>query len=52
VRPKVSMALDAWRKLRRGEAIDLASAKAMYSFMRGNGARVARGSKTIRADAE
>ena len=31
VRPKVSVALDAWRKLRRGEAIDLASAKAMYS---------------------
>jgi DNA helicase-2/ATP-dependent DNA helicase PcrA len=50
VRPKVSMALDAWRKLRRGEAIDLESAKAMYSFMRGNGARVARGSKTIRAE--
>jgi DNA helicase-2/ATP-dependent DNA helicase PcrA len=50
VRPKISTALHAWQQLRRGEAIDLSSAKTVYAFMRGNGSRVARGSKTIRAD--
>ena len=50
VRPKISAALHAWQQLRRGEAVDLASAKTVYAFMRGNGSRVARGSKTIRAD--
>jgi DNA helicase-2/ATP-dependent DNA helicase PcrA len=50
VRPKVSTALHAWQQLRRGEAIDLPSAKTVYAFMRGNGSRIARGAKTIRAE--
>ena len=52
VRPKISTAVNAWRRLCRGGFIDLPAAKAVYSFMRGNGVRVARGHKTLHADAD
>ena len=47
---KVSTALMAWQKLQKDELIDLDEAKTLYSFMRGNGVRVARGFKSINAD--
>ena len=47
---KISSALLAWQKLQRDDLIDLEEAKNLYSFMRGNGVRVQRGFKTIRAD--
>ncbi len=50
IAPKISTALLSWKKLQNDEIIDLTSAKTIYSFMRGNGVRVERGFKTIRAD--
>ena len=50
VAQKVSSALLSWKKLQNDEVIDVASARILYSFMRGNGVRVARGFKTIKAD--
>ena len=47
---KISTALQAWQKLQNDELVDLEEAKILYSFMRGNGVRVARGFKTIQAD--
>jgi len=50
VAPKVSSALLSWKRLQNDEVIDVASARVVYSFMRGNGVRVERGFKTIKAD--
>ena len=50
VAPKISSALLSWKRLQNNEVIDVASAKVLYSFMRGNGVQVARGFKTIKAD--
>ena len=50
VAPKISSALLSWKRLQNDEVIDVASAKILYSFMRGNGVRVGRGFKTIKAD--
>ena len=49
VSPKVSTALLAWKKLQNNDVIDVGSAQVLYSFMRGNGVRVERGFKTLKA---
>ena len=52
VRDKIRVALSAWNCMRNNEPISFESAKAMYSFMSGNGVRVARGYKKIVGDPE
>ena len=52
MREKIRVALSAWSRLQDGEPISFDAAKAMYSFMSGNGGRVARGHKKIVGDPE
>jgi len=47
---KISSALLAWQKLQKDDLVNLEEAKILYGFMRGNGVRVQRGFKTIRAE--
>ena len=47
LRLKVREALEAWRTLQRGNPITYDLAKVLYSYMTGNGVRVARGHKKI-----
>ena len=47
LRLKVREALEAWRTLQRGQPITYDLAKVLYSYMTGNGVRVARGYKKI-----
>jgi superfamily I DNA/RNA helicase len=48
----LSMAINGWEQLRKGREIGLDMAQAVYSFMSGNGKRVARGKKTLPDDPE
>ena len=52
VRDKIRVALSAWSRLQSGEPISFDAAKAVYSFMSGNGVRVQRGYKKIVGDPE
>jgi DNA helicase-2/ATP-dependent DNA helicase PcrA len=52
VRDKIRIALSAWSRLQNGEPISFDAAKALYSFMSGNGVRVQRGYKKIVGDPE
>ena len=47
VRPKVRMALEAWRLLQQGKPVTFDLTKTLYQYMSGNGVRVARGHKKI-----
>jgi len=47
---KLSTAVNSWERLRKGAAIYRSSAKAVYSYMAGNGEKIARGKKTITGD--
>jgi len=50
VRDKIRVALSAWGCIQNGDPISFDAAKAMYSFMSGNGVRVLRGHKKIVGD--
>ena len=52
VREKIRMALGAWACIQQGLPLSLDAAKAMYSFMNGNGVRVTRGHKKVIGDPE
>ena len=52
VRDKIRVALSAWSRLQSGEPISFDAAKAVYSFMSGNGVRVQRGYKKMVGDPE
>lgn len=45
---KISLAVNGWEQLRKGNEIGAESVKALYSFLSGNGKRIARGKKTVR----
>lgn len=45
----VSLAVTGWERMRKGQEISLDMARSVYSFMTGNGKRIARGRKTISA---
>jgi ATP-dependent exoDNAse (exonuclease V) beta subunit len=47
LRLKIREALEAWRTLQRGQPITYDLAKVLYSYMTGNGVRIARGYKKI-----
>jgi DNA helicase-2/ATP-dependent DNA helicase PcrA len=47
---KLSTAVNSWERLRKGNAIYRSSAKAVYSYMLGNGEKIARGKKIITGD--
>ena len=47
---KMSLAINGWEGLRKGRAVTIGTAQAIYSYMSGNGVRVKRGHKTISAD--
>ena len=49
---RTSLAVNGWEQLRKDKAITYESAKAIYSYMSGNGNRIARGKKILRLDAE
>ena len=49
---RISLAVNGWEQLRKDKAINYESAKAIYSYMSGNGNRIARGKKILRLDAE
>ena len=42
---KISMAVNGWEQMRKGNDIDVTTAQAIYDYMSGNGIRVARGFK-------
>jgi DNA helicase II / ATP-dependent DNA helicase PcrA len=44
---KIRTALDAWRRLNNGENVNLTGVLAAYSYMTGNGDKIARGFKKI-----
>ena len=46
---KLTEAVNGWERMRKGQAITLHTAQAIYSLMSGNGVRIARGKKTIKA---
>lgn len=46
----LSMAINGWEQLRKGREIGLETAQAVYSFMSGNGKRIARGKKSLPDD--
>lgn len=50
ISPALSLAINAWEQLRKGRDVGLDMAQAVYSFMTGNGKRVARGKKTLPED--
>ena len=47
---KISMAVNGWEQLRKGEAIDVETVRSIYRYMSGNGKKVARGAKKIIAN--
>ena len=47
---RISLAVNGWEQLRKDRAINYESAKAIYSYMSGNGNRIARGKKILRLD--
>ena len=47
VRLKIRQALEAWRLIKQGKTITYELARVLYSYMTGNGVRVARGHKRI-----
>jgi DNA helicase II / ATP-dependent DNA helicase PcrA len=46
---KLTEAVNGWERMRKGHAVTLHTAQAIYSLMSGNGLRIARGKKTIKA---
>ena len=52
VRLKVRQALEAWRLLQQGKPVIFDLVKTLYSYMTGNGVRIARGHKKIVGDEE
>ena len=52
LRLKIREALEAWRTLQRGQPITYDLAKVLYSYMTGNGVRIARGYKKILGEEE
>lgn len=49
---KISTAINGWEQLRKGREVSLPTVQALYSYLSGNGGRVARGKKKIIADAD
>ena len=49
---KMSLAINGWETLRRGKSVHFGAVQAIYSYMTGNGAKIKRGHKNIRADDE
>ena len=49
---KVSLAVNGWEQLRKGKSVSVDTARAIYSFLSGNGLHVARGKKNIKLDEE
>ena len=49
---RTSLAVNGWEQLRKDKSINYESAKAIYSYMSGNGNRIARGKKILRLDHE
>ena len=47
---KMSLAINGWEQLRKGNQVSLPTVQAIYSYMSGNGGRIARGKKKIIAD--
>tara|TARA_R100000664_G_scaffold33571_1_gene51074 strand:- start:1360 stop:2874 length:1515 start_codon:yes stop_codon:yes gene_type:complete len=45
---KLSEAVNGWEQLRKGESVSLATAQTIYSYMSGNGVKIARGFKKIK----
>ena len=52
VRLKVRQALEAWKLLQQGKPVVFDLVKTLYSYMTGNGVRIARGHKKIVGDEE
>ena len=50
VSEKISLAINGWEQLRKGNQMSLPTVQAVYSYMSGNGGRIARGHKKILAD--
>ena len=48
----MSLAINGWETLRRGKSVHFGAVQAIYSYMTGNGAKIKRGHKNIRADDE
>jgi DNA helicase II / ATP-dependent DNA helicase PcrA len=46
---KLTEAVNGWERMRKGHAVTLHTAQAIYSLMSENGLRIARGKKTIKA---
>lgn len=44
---KLSTGVNTWHHLCKGGTVDLTSAKTLYTYMSGNGVRIARGKKTL-----
>tara|TARA_R100001082_G_scaffold37593_1_gene19790 strand:- start:809 stop:2326 length:1518 start_codon:yes stop_codon:yes gene_type:complete len=49
---KLSQAVNGWEQLRKGESVPLATAQRIYSYMTGNGVKIARGFKKINGEEE
>lgn len=47
---KMSLAINGWEQLRKGNQVSLPTVQAIYYYMSGNGGRIARGKKKIIAD--
>ena len=45
---KLSEAVNGWERLRKGESVPLITAQTIYSYMSGNGVKIARGFKKIK----
>lgn len=46
---KLTEAVNGWERMRKGQAVTLHTAQAIYSLMSGNGVRISRGKKIIKA---